>query len=182
MEYLRNLFEWHPLNNAFFLCQSQKTYQRFQTHPGRRLPALSPEDKQATAKLHVLRGITYQEAVEAFPIAASNVYDLRQYTTLNMWGPYMNDGFATVDWEKIEAVIIVLTFNLGAYQTRGGGWIRAQWNRKAWDGRARPYTFRHIPIRETEAPPLKSTDWDPYNITGTWLRVSQTGWILMSRY
>ncbi|PQE32950.1 F-box domain-containing protein [Rutstroemia sp. NJR-2017a WRK4] len=171
MKYIRELFGSHPLNNDLFLRQSQKTYQRLQKHPGTRFPALSPEDKQATAKLHVLRGITFHEAVEAFAVAASNVYDLRQYTTLNMWGPYMNDGLATVDWEKIEAVMIVLTCNLGAYQTRGGGWIRTQWNNAAWDGRARPNTFRHISIRETESPPMKSTDWDPYNVTGTWLRL-----------
>jgi hypothetical protein len=182
MKYIRDLFGWHPLNNDLFLRQSQKTYQRIQKHPAQRYPALSPEDKQATAKLHVLRGITFHEAVGAFPVAASNVYDLRQYTTQNMWGPYMNDGLATVDWEKIEAVMIVLTSNLGAYHTKGGGWIRTQWNNKAWDGRARPNTYRHISIRETEAPPMKSTDWDPYNITGTWLRVSHLGQILTSEH
>ncbi|KAM3075266.1 hypothetical protein ACMFMF_005944 [Clarireedia jacksonii] len=171
MKYIRKLFDHHPLNSDIFLRQSQKTYQRLQKRPEKRYPALSPEDKQATAKLHVLRGITFHEAVEAFAIAASNVYDLRQYTTQNMWGPYMSDGCATVDWEKIEAVLIVLTYNLGAYQTRGGGWIRTQWNNKAWDGKARPNTYRHIPIREMEAPPMKSTDWDPYNVTGTWLRL-----------
>jgi hypothetical protein len=52
------------------------------------------------------------------PYARSRIYDLRRYTDANMWGPFMNDGSQQIDWEKVQAIMIVLAFNLRIYTER----------------------------------------------------------------
>jgi hypothetical protein len=43
----------------------------------------------------------------AHTVARSRVYDLREYTDHTLWGPFMNDGSQDVDWEKVEAIMMV---------------------------------------------------------------------------
>lgn len=52
-------------------------------------------------------------STRTYPYALSRVYDLRQYTTLNEWGPFMDDSTGRVDWEKMEAILVVMGYNLG---------------------------------------------------------------------
>lgn len=52
------------------------------------------------------------------PYARSRVYDLRRYTHANMWGPFLDDGSQAVDWEKVQAIMIVLAYNLRIYTER----------------------------------------------------------------
>jgi len=52
------------------------------------------------------------------PYARSRVYDLRRYTESNLWGPFMNDGSERIDWEKVQAIMIVIAFNLRIYTER----------------------------------------------------------------
>lgn len=87
--------------------------------------------RQASAKLHVLCGIPVRKNImntstrpidparevrEARPFACSVVYDLRNYTGGNLWGPYMDDGRATVDWERIEAIMVIIEHNVKLYE------------------------------------------------------------------
>ena len=42
----------------------------------------------------------------------SKVYDLREYTAKTQWGPFRADGSGKVDWEKMEAILLVLRTNI----------------------------------------------------------------------
>ncbi|KAF2772765.1 hypothetical protein EJ03DRAFT_324319 [Teratosphaeria nubilosa] len=170
--------------------------------------AAATEDlRQASAKLHCLYGVPIDNVPRAsrpsftmarpdmpsmctrlqlrphmmHTYARSKVYDLREYTDNTLWGPFMNDGSHRVDWEKVEAVMIVLGFNLDKFSEREQG----RWP-KVWDRPfvgASPNSYLSLPA----APgPTKDMDeemskiremalsldaQDPYGISGTWMRV-----------
>ncbi|KXJ95403.1 hypothetical protein Micbo1qcDRAFT_230668 [Microdochium bolleyi] len=89
-------------------------------------------DRMRSAKLHCLYGKPVHYAhpeshrtrhSRMRPFACSRVYDLRQYTTQTRWGPFMGGGSdggsgsggdadLRVDWEMVEAIMIVLGANL----------------------------------------------------------------------
>jgi hypothetical protein len=61
-------------------------------------PFLSSEERQMSAKLHTLYGVPIDLPRRSrfhcvYPFACSVVYDLRNYTERNFWGPYKNDGY-----------------------------------------------------------------------------------------
>jgi hypothetical protein len=124
------------------------------------------------------------------------VYDLRNYNDQNYWGPYLDDGSLNVDWEKVEAIMIDLGYNLQKF-TDGLE------NAKAGDVDVynRPFEgitpYSYTPIQEYVCPGVKalvaSGTWnsldkqvkcltgqpeipldamDPYGVSGTWRRVS----------
>lgn len=180
------------------------------------IPAPTEELRQMSAKLHCMYGVPIDEipgTEEAFSIsrrsslqsspasctrhrmrprlthtfARSKVYDLRQYTDLTLWGPFRADGSQRVDWEKLEAVMIVLGYNLKEFTKRSDGRFPMIWD-EPFVG-ATPQSFisphRHslypkaeshrgeiedelLRIREVAAD-LNSLD--PYGVTGTWMRV-----------
>lgn len=47
-----------------------------------------------------------------YPYAVAKVYDLREYTNKTRWGPFRADGSEKVDWEKMEAILLVLRANI----------------------------------------------------------------------
>lgn len=127
------------------------------------------------------------------------VYDLRNYTEETLWGPYMGDGLATVDWEKLEAVMLVLGHNVESFRNSIGEQMLPRglvW-KEGWRG-ASPYSYTSVDIagvdsddeeeeeeeeeesgigrggrgKEEEGVKKKEDVEDPYNITGTWMRVS----------
>ena len=60
-------------------------------------PLLSLVERQSSAKLHTLYGVPIElprrtSSHGIYPFACSVVYDLRNYTEENFWGPYRNDG------------------------------------------------------------------------------------------
>lgn len=174
-------------------------------------PASTPELQQASAKIHCLFGVPVdhipnrssfsiqrpdlrlspsactrlqsrpQRPLLTHTYARSKVYDLRQYTDGTMWGPFMDDGSQRVDWEKVEAVMVVLGFNLNKFTERSEGrWPRV-WH-KPFAG-ATPNSFLSRP---PSAGPSKEADdemhhirelalsldaQDPYGVSGTWMRV-----------
>ncbi|KAH7035424.1 uncharacterized protein B0I36DRAFT_92437 [Microdochium trichocladiopsis] len=87
-------------------------------------------DRMRSAKLHCLYGKPVQFAhpeshrtrqSRMRPFACSRVYDLRQYTPQTQWGPFMGgsgtseeggDATLKVDWEMVEAIMLVLGANL----------------------------------------------------------------------
>ncbi|KAM3424492.1 hypothetical protein BST61_g6497 [Cercospora zeina] len=114
--------------------------------------------------------------------ARSKVYDLREYTDNTLWGPFRNDGSHRVDWEKVEAVMIVLGFNLRRFTDRSDGRFPLIW-KHPFVG-ATPGSYKSPPriappekkdfdedagvIRELA---LNKNAMDPYGVTGCWMRV-----------
>lgn len=170
-------------NIEAFLCQSI-TYSR--AHLSNILsfpPALALSSRQASAKLHVQYGtpIFYPRRgryAEVYPYAVSMVYDLREYREETKWGPYLpevNDEGVKVDWEKMEAVMIVLGWNLRVFtEAREGHNLgvfgpRSVW-REPWVG-ASPASYEGGGMKSIPASLPDSGVVDPYGIQGTWMRV-----------
>lgn len=117
----------------------------------------------------------------AHMVARSKVYDLREYTDDTLWGPFMNDGSQNVDWEKIEAVMVVLGFNLNKFSDRSGGRFPQLWN-TPFQGAA-PHSYASPPPHQGPTKEMDSEfsiirdlvpsidSLDPYGVTGTWMRI-----------
>jgi hypothetical protein len=157
-------------NIEAFLCQSVTFFRSRLTTA---LPAPSFASRQASAKLHVQYGtpIFYPRRgkyAQVYPYAVSMVYDLRNYKEESLWGPYLEDGQASVDWEKVEAVMIVLGWNLRVFTEQRDGIFgpRSVW-REPWVG-ASPESYEG-----TQGIPEAVEDGvvDPYGVQGTWMRV-----------
>ena len=166
---LQQLFKSESNQQAFL--QRSFLFERVRnerSHP-ENLDAESHQIHQMSAKLHCLYGkpilkIGRLRSDRTYPYACSKVYDLRQYTTLTGWGPFMNDGSGKVDWEKMEAILVVLGNNI--YMKKDVVKIFAA----VWDS---PFTgsWTHS---YTSPPRADITDLDaqdPYGVTGTWYRV-----------
>ncbi|KAI1813398.1 hypothetical protein GGS20DRAFT_553754 [Poronia punctata] len=188
-ELLAAIFE-QETNRAAFLCRSF-IYERaraefLSTDIGYWHGPPKPEH-QLSAHLHCLYGVPQLLAYPVDrrrarmtatragkqqlmrPFACSKVYDLRQYTRKTQWGPFMDDGSMRVDWEKVEAVMIVLGANIDDLGLT---------NVPMFD------TFSCIPFAGTWPNSWKSPQkrtrprvldplehLDPYGVTGVWLRV-----------
>jgi hypothetical protein len=130
------------------------------------------EDHQQSAKLHCLYGVPLLKqgrtrSSNMYPFACSKVYDLREYTDATRWGPFMNDGSERVDWEKVEAIQIVLRKNMSIKLLEASPLFPGFWRSPfagSWAGSYSPW-----PLGELEDSELKRRD--PYGISGTWLRV-----------
>ena len=143
--------------------------------------------RQISAKLHCLYGVpvTYarndkgknsgyslrSDTTAIHPFARSLVYDLRKRTEENFWGPFMDDGSQEVDWEKLEAIMVLLGYNIGqfasTYEMHES--LIPEWE-TPFEG-ATPYSFVSPPYPIPEEPKLPLEAQDPYNISGTWMRV-----------
>lgn len=117
----------------------------------------------------------------AHTVARSKVYDLREYTDHTLWGPFMDDGSQNVDWEKIEAIMLVLGFNLNKFTDRSGGRFPRVWDTPFAGATPLSYSSpapiagptkdldEEISVIRDLAPSVDSLD--PYGVTGTWMRV-----------
>ncbi|KAL8804962.1 MAG: hypothetical protein Q9182_002272 [Xanthomendoza sp. 2 TL-2023] len=148
--------------------------------------------RQLSAKLHCLYGVAIQSlrasqspssrhghdlrknaGFKVHPFARAKVYDLRQHTELTLWGPFHNDGSQDVDWEKLEAIMVILSYNIYSFSNR---YIHGSNLIPPWDTPftgVTPYGLELHPSRSSveRPPPLPIVLQDPYNITGTWMRV-----------
>lgn len=136
------------------------------------------------------------EDVPVHMVARGKVYDLSEYTANSLWGPFMGDGSHKVDWEKMEAIMAVLGFNLSRFTERSDGRFPYVWD-SPWEG-ATPGSFVSPPRPDESAGVEPSTSsffdqlmgdfdddhsrlmkqpdqilesLDPYGVTGTWMRV-----------
>ena len=146
-------------------------------------------DRKLSAKLHCLYGLsvstvhkTYEgsppryslrhDTTEIHPYARARVYDLRQHSEDGtFWGPFLDDGLQTVDWEKLESIMIVLDYNIrrsAEVDRQYDGMLELQ--ESPWVG-ATPHSFVSPPQSMPIEPALPLEAQDPYNITGTWTRV-----------
>jgi hypothetical protein len=145
-------------------------------------PNLTPEsfyseaERQASAKLHCYYGVPVtldpSHYHRPYHYAMSIVYDMRNYTDLSLWGPFKPDGEATVDWEKVEAIMIILGHNLKCFDDQTGRRLKPLWN-TPWAG-AQPDSFQSVGLIDPKTPLPPVNESDPYNITGSWMRVSHT--------
>lgn len=166
-DFLNTIFEDESNRKAFLQKSSlfERVY-RTQHHP---FPALDKKQQQESAKLHCLYGKPILEtgrlrSARTYPYACSKVYDIRQYTNRTRWGPFMDEaGDLKVDWEKVEAILIVLGSNI--YTKKLTRLFNDVWDSPfsgSWKG-----SFISSPI--TDQSSLDAMD--PYGVTGTWYRV-----------
>jgi len=142
-------------------------------------PAPTEEERQLSAKLHCFYGISIEPS-EAEPeqnlvkpihsFARSRVYDLRRYTDYNFWGPFLDDGSQGIDWEKVQAIMIVLGYNLQVLHERTDGQFSLVWD-KPFSGLAESSFVSRSLQGQIKQPPALIDAEDPYGVTGTWMRV-----------
>lgn len=136
------------------------------------------QDHQRSAKLHCLYGVPMLYAHRGSresrhgkmsPFACSKVYDLRQYTARTRWGPFMDDGSDRTDWEKVEAIMLVIGANLSRLQLDSFPVCHNFRTPFAgpWSGSYLPPALDEEEKRDRSALELE----DPYAVTGTWMRV-----------
>ena len=142
--------------------------------------------QQLSAKMHCLYGVPIDavkdtasssrynlrhNTVTLHPYVRSRVYDLRQHSDASLWGPFTDDGTMEVDWEKLESIMIILNHNMKRYYTRysepGDG--VPPWG-QPFVG-ANPYSYHPEPSASLNEIPAPLDSQDPYNVTGTWMRV-----------
>ncbi|KJR83446.1 f-box domain protein, cyclin-like protein [Sporothrix schenckii 1099-18] len=143
-------------------------------------PATPQAHHQTSAELHCLLGavllkyvVASDRAADAYPFAVSKVYDMREYTRASLWGPFMADGSGRVDWEKVEAIMIVLRANILRKGFLRYGVVAAYWNstfQGSSPGSYRPLVANaHMDALPDDTVPLDAED--PYGVTGTWMRL-----------
>ena len=145
--------------------------------------------RQMSAKLHVLYGVPIEYARHHYgdgpryalrsdlkarathPYARSLVYDLRRYTDGSLFGPFMDDYSQDADWEKLEAIMVVLSHNMKTYVETFSPDVAElpRWE-KPFAG-ATPHSFVSPPFTIPRNPDLSLEAQDPYNVTGTYMRV-----------
>jgi len=109
-----------------------------------------------------------------YALACSKVYDLREYTPGTRWGPFLEQDDLTegpkVDWEKIEAILIVLGTNIRHKGLEGWPIFQNFWGKPfagVWPGSYIPWWKGKD--KEEDRRELERTD--PYGVSGSWLRV-----------
>ncbi|KAL2156987.1 hypothetical protein VTH06DRAFT_8830 [Thermothelomyces fergusii] len=169
---------------------------------GWRRPRRPREAHQLSAKLHCLygwglgiedgvrpgsteaearrRAMCVARGTGVFSLACAKVYDLREYTAGNKWGPFLDededgDGEGAgvrVDWEKVEAILIVLGANIRAKALERFPIFWYFWGKPfagSWRGSYIPWSKDREQGKESEVPELDRLD--PYGVSGSWLRV-----------
>ncbi|TFK34774.1 hypothetical protein BDQ12DRAFT_656472 [Crucibulum laeve] len=72
---------------------------------------MSPEEKQIHARLHAYYGLTQADITKASRTRSrSYVYDLRNYTWSNEFGPFNNEG--NVNWFHVQAIHHVVSMHV----------------------------------------------------------------------
>lgn len=137
--------------------------------------ANDPETRRLSAKLHVLYGVPIKSAGShrrpTHTFARANVYDLRNYTDESFWGPFVSDGSARVDWEKMESIAELICYNLRKFHDKTNKAFPLLWHRP-FAGVA-PKSFLSPPQKVPKEQPLGDLDQrDPYRVSGTYMRVS----------
>ncbi|KAI0160416.1 hypothetical protein GGR57DRAFT_499824 [Xylariaceae sp. FL1272] len=170
-------------NKSAFLCRSF-IYERARAgfHDNGNLNSgfygPSKPEYQKSAHLHCLFGVP-QLAIppvsretrrsKMSPFACSKVYDLRQYNERNQWGPFTDDGTMRVDWEKVEAVMIVLGANMANLSLSRFPMCDIFTSAPftgTWPGSWKSPHNKIVP-----PPPDSLEHLDPYGVSGIWMRV-----------
>jgi len=143
-------------------------------------PADDEEGRQLSAKLHSLFGFpplnVGRSDLSVHPYARSRVYDLRNYTDKNQWGPFRNDGSMLVDWEMVESLMIVIGYNSYLSSQMDPHLHQAPWYR-ALDGLIPVEAVRSGQCQPdyltlVQQPDISLDMKDPYGVSAIYGRVS----------
>ncbi|EEU40885.1 uncharacterized protein NECHADRAFT_58210 [Fusarium vanettenii 77-13-4] len=168
---LQRIFRDGTTSEAFL--QRSSLFERVRDHHHHSASAAAPQSvnadrraiQQKSAHLHCLHGRPILNAGRlrshrTYPFACSKVYDMREYTMNSRWGPFLADGSDGVDWEKVEAILVVLSNNVGPRRKV------PQIFGEIWD---KPFSgswsdsFKVPPPRDLTSLEAR----DPYGVTGT---------------
>ncbi|KAI1203964.1 hypothetical protein F5X97DRAFT_282586 [Nemania serpens] len=170
-------------NQSAFLCRSfiyERARAEFRSGDITYWDGPPKPEHQKSAHLHCLYGVprllAYSSALPRdrqnlmHPFACSKVYDLRQYTEKTKWGPFMNDGTMRVDWERVEAVMIVMGANM-KYLTDSSMRMCKNFCCVPFAG-TWPHSWKppHSPSPPRDIEGVEQLE-DPYGINGFWMRV-----------
>ncbi|KAK4196835.1 hypothetical protein QBC40DRAFT_182549 [Triangularia verruculosa] len=197
----------HPRRNYAYV--SPKTVIR----PLAQVSEEERERRQMSAHLHCLLGIpdllrevtsgsslkTMSLHERAYATACAKVYDIREYDRVETgWGPFYTlkvegdeEPGLRVDWEKAEAIMIVLGTNLRAKGLAFFDAVEHVWGKRfggCWEGSYIPWVPENVLAKledkkleqeeeedeEEREKRLELEDLarrDPYGVSGTWLRV-----------
>jgi hypothetical protein len=179
-ELITELFQHISQNHDAFMCRSS-LFSRIGT--AKYKPADDEEGRQISAKLLSFFGFPPsnigKKDLSTHPFARSRVYDLRNYTDKNEWGPFRNDGSMRVDWEMIESIMVVI----GQNSLYGATTIP-----QLLPHRLQPPWFKPLegiipdmdyhtkdsqprPITLLQQPDLPLDMKDPYGVQGIWSRI-----------
>ncbi|KAL8947210.1 MAG: hypothetical protein Q9222_006488 [Ikaeria aurantiellina] len=91
-----------------------------------------------------------------------------------LWGPFQADGSHKVDWEKVEAVFMILAYNVKLFADKyveHKSVLLPPWD-EPFTG-VTPYSWpRASKFSDIKRPlPLPLHLQDPYNLTGVWMRI-----------
>jgi hypothetical protein len=168
------LFQHIAQNHDAFMCRSS-LFGR--AGSAKRKPAEDEESRQLSAKLHSLFGFPPSNAgrkdLSTNPYARSRVYDLRNYTDKNEWGPFRNDGTWRVDWEMIESIMIVIGHNSCFCAHAVSNRLRPPWF-SPLDGVIPVESPGNMVSNYTalvQQPDIPLKMKDPYQVEGIWARV-----------
>lgn len=138
------------------------------------VPAKDVDEQQLSAKLHCLYGapltVEGRRSLSSHPIARSRIYDMRNYTQKTCWGPFRKDGSMKVDWELIEVIMIVISYNSNLCCDRYR-LLKPVWGEPFIGVRRNAELQEYSPSLLIE-PDLPLEMKDPYDVTGSWIRVS----------
>lgn len=173
---IMGLFLHISQNHDAFMCRSS-LFERAGT--ARQKPADDEEGRQLSAKLHSFFGFPLptlgRKDLSTHPYAKSYVYDLRNYTDKNEWGPFRNDGSMRVDWEMIESIMIVIGHSAFFGLQTLPSWLQPPWfqplNGVIPDMEDLMKNPQPDYIALLRQPDLPLDMKDPYKVQGIWSRV-----------
>ncbi|CAI4210597.1 unnamed protein product [Parascedosporium putredinis] len=168
IEFLASLFEDEKKLRKY-MCRSSLYHG---TSIGARSRGSSNDPlTQLSAKLHCHYGKPVESPIipamaslgEPYDFACAQVYNLRHYTMESFWGPFKDDGSGDVDWEKVEASVVVMAVKTS--RDKASLWTMP-WRQPFAGAYPQSYVSPH-PRKQPE--PLDPTD--PYGVSGTWMRL-----------
>jgi hypothetical protein len=164
---LKRIFSDNSNRTAFM--EKSFLFDRVRSERPVRFPTTVIADHQRSAKLHCLYGspilnVGRLRSTRTYPFACSTVYDMRLYTDTSRWGPFQDDGSERVDWEKVEAIMVVLGYNVQSKR------FVSKLFTDIWSSPfSGSWPNSYMPSPKSDISPLAASD--PYGVTGTWYRV-----------
>ncbi|KAK4244563.1 hypothetical protein C7999DRAFT_35078 [Corynascus novoguineensis] len=110
-----------------------------------------------------------------YALACAKVYDLREHTPGTKWGPFLEEEEGKgvrVDWEKVEAILVVLGTDIRCKGLERFPIFWYFWGSAfagTWGGSYIPWSKDKEQGKDGEVKELDRMD--PYGVAGSWLRV-----------
>jgi hypothetical protein len=189
IDFLTELLAYHEENSRVFVLSSNLF--EYAKRKGEEKPA---DISRLIAHVHCLVGTCQDDfapsmrhsGIKAHSVARAKVYDLRMYTDETKWGPFLPDGSMGVDWEKVEAIMLDIAYNLQLLWDRTEAEVPRVWENPFEGVTSGSYVSKdeedsgmtvETPVLSDSSsvlvsqPEIPLEALDPYGITGTWRRV-----------